>query len=79
MTNTEKLIAQNLVALQGKRSHLEMASIIGACSVNTWRKRLNEPGTLTVSELTKLAKAYKISIRDIVATDLIRRIANEIL
>lgn len=64
LTDTQKendLIKQNLVLLQGGLSCSQMGKIIGV-SKSTYLNRLKSPTQLTIQEVNKLCKHFRISV-----------------
>ena len=72
LTETQKeneLLKHNLVMLQGRLNCAQMGKIIGV-SKSTYINRLKEPTQLTVKELNKLCKHFRINVASFLTTEL---------
>ena len=64
LTESQKeneIIKHNLELLQGKRSCIEMGKILGV-SKQTYLNRVKKPDQLTICEVSRLCKYFKIEM-----------------
>jgi DNA-binding Xre family transcriptional regulator len=62
-------IRANLLIIKGGNSNKQMSKVIGA-STETFRKRLENPEKLTVDELLRICRRYRISASDLLENQL---------
>lgn len=73
VSKLEQILRENLVALQGRKTNLEMAYIMGFKSESSYKRRLKCPELLSIHEIRKLCDRYGIPVSEFVGDYLLKR------